>query len=148
MPLLHVAEPAVPYARRPPLVIDASVLAAVLFAEPARAEAEAELRTRRLFAPRLIDFEIANIAVIKARTRILTWDEVERALALFRTLDLSREDVDPAAMARLAGHYGLTAYDAAYLCLAESMQAPLATFDTALGKAAQLHLARDAEPEA
>ena len=140
MPPLHVAEPVVPYARRPLLVVDSSVLAAVLFAEPSRSEAEAQVRGRRLCAPGLIDFEIANIAVIKGRARVLAWEEVQRALAAFATLDLAREDVDVVAMARLAERYGLTAYDAAYLCVAETMQAPLVTFDAALGKAARRHL--------
>lgn len=136
---LHVAEPAVPYGRRPLLVVDSSVLAAILFGEPARVDAEVQLRGRRLCAPTLVDFEVANIALMKARTRVLTWEEVESALALFATLDLTREQVDPQAMARLAERYRLTAYDAAYLCVAEVSQAPLATFDAALGKAAQQH---------
>jgi hypothetical protein len=41
---LHVAEPVAAYARRPWLVVDAKVVAAVLFAEPWRDEAEARFR--------------------------------------------------------------------------------------------------------
>ena len=40
----------------------------------------------------------------------------------------------------LAQRYKLTAYDAAYLWLAERLEAPLATFDAALARAAREHL--------
>jgi predicted nucleic acid-binding protein len=140
MPTLHVAEPVLPYARRPLLVVDASVLAAVLFAEPTRTEAEARLRGCRLCAPVLVDFEIANVALQKGRAQVLRWEEIERAWAAFASLDLTRQSVDPAAMTRVAERHRLTAYDAAYLCVAEAMEAPLATFDVSLAKAARRHL--------
>ena len=41
----------------------------------------------------------------------------------------------------LAQRYGLSAYDAAYLWVAGSLKAPLATFDAKLAEAAQLYLA-------
>jgi predicted nucleic acid-binding protein len=40
----------------------------------------------------------------------------------------------------IAQRYGLTAYDAAYLCVAERLAAPLATVDEKLATAARLHL--------
>ena len=43
-------------------------------------------------------------------------------------------------MCKVASDCGLTAYDAAYLCVAESLQAPLATFDALLGRAAERYL--------
>lgn len=139
-PALHVAEPVAAYARRPWLVVDASVVAAVLFAEPWRDEAEARFRGRRLCAPSLIDFEIANIAVLKGRKKMLGNEEIERALAAYSGLDLRRENVAASAMRKVAFDYGLTAYDAAYLCVAEAVQAPLATFDALLGRAAKRYL--------
>jgi predicted nucleic acid-binding protein len=142
---LYVAEPVAAYARRPWLVVDASVVAAVLFAEPWRDEAEARFRGRRLCAPALIDFEIANIAVLKGRTKVLGRGEIERALAAYSRLDLRRESVGAPAMAKVAADFGLTAYDAAYLCVAEAVQAPLATFDSALGRAAERHLRGDGQ---
>lgn len=142
---LHVAEPVAAYARRPLLVVDASVLAAVVFAEPSRDEAEARFRGWRLCAPGLIDFEIANVAVFKARKKVLGRDEVERALVAYSNLDLRRESVPPAVISQVATRYGLTAYDAAYLCVAEAVQAPLATFNAELAKAAEHYLRRAPE---
>lgn len=47
----------------------------------------------------------------------------------------------------LAQRYKLTAYDAAYLWLAERLEAPLATFDVALARAARDYL-EPAAPDA
>ena len=44
------------------------------------------------------------------------------------------------AALELAQHYGLTPYHAAYLWLAERLEAPLVTFDARLGEAARRHL--------
>jgi predicted nucleic acid-binding protein len=55
-------------------------------------------------------------------------------------LAIERHAVDPTAVLALAHRYKLTAYDAAYLWLAERLEAPLATFDNLLARAAQEHL--------
>jgi len=47
---------------------------------------------------------------------------------------------DAEKLAAVAERHGLTSYDAAYLCVAEQLAAPLATFDERLGEAARVHL--------
>ena len=58
--VLHVliAEPRPAYLSRPPLVVDCSVLSALLFEEPARDEALRCLSGKTLHAPSLLDHEI------------------------------------------------------------------------------------------
>ena len=137
---LYVAEPPAAYLARPAMVVDCSVLAAVLFEEPARDQALARLTGRSLHAPTLIDHEIASVALKKHQQG---WPAESIALALAdyaeQALELHRSDV--AAQCELAHRYALSAYDAAYLWLAAEMKAPLATFDRKLGEAAQRHLA-------
>ena len=60
---LYVAEPPPSFLVRPPLVVDCSVLSAVLFEEPMRDAALRQLAGRTLHAPSLLDHEIANVAV-------------------------------------------------------------------------------------
>ncbi|UCE32176.1 MAG: type II toxin-antitoxin system VapC family toxin [Burkholderiales bacterium] len=141
MSRLIVAEPVSAYERRPPLVIDASVLAAALFAEPGQDEALAWMRGRALCAPHLIDCEIASVAIRKLRLRTVPEAGAETILGAFGQLDLERFAVDAAALAQLATRHRITAHDAAYLWLAAELQAPLATFDAKLGAAARAHLA-------
>ena len=138
---LHVAEPPVAYARRPRIVADATVLAAVLFGEDEQREAVALLRGRALVAPHLVDYEITNVALNKLRRGRLPLDSVSASLDAYMELAIERHAIDLAAVLALAQRYRLTAYDAAYLWLAEQLEAPLATFDTALARAAQDHLA-------
>ena len=138
-PALYIAEPPAAYLARPALVVDCSVLAAVLFEEASRDEALARLCGRTLHAPMLIDHEIASVALEK---HAQGWPPESISLALAdyaeQALELHRSDV--AAQCELAHRYGLSAYDAAYLWLAADMKAPLATFDRKLGEAAQRHL--------
>jgi predicted nucleic acid-binding protein len=123
------------YAARPPLVVDCSVVAAVLFDEPNREEVAQVLAGKELFAPELIADELVSVAVKKS-VRGLD-DVVRQALVDFAELELTRYRADVHAQWRLAMKYELSAYDAAYLWLAAELGAPLATFDERLGGAAR-----------
>jgi predicted nucleic acid-binding protein len=136
---LIVAEPAGVYARRPPLVVDCSVLAAVLFDEAERESAASALAGKALFAPDLIDHELASVALKKSRAGLV--DSAERGLSDLVRLALSRKRIDPLRQWAAAVAHDLTAYDAAYLQLAIDMRAPLVTFDKKLGDRARAVLA-------
>lgn len=139
--LLRIAEPRAAYSRRPRLVADANVLAAVVFGENEQPQAAALLQGRALSAPHLVDYEITNVALKKLRREQLSPDAVGAALANYSALDIERHAVAPEAVLALARRYELTAYDAAYLWLAEQIEVPLATFDARLADAARRHLA-------
>lgn len=137
---LYVAEPPPAFLGRPPMVVDCSLLVAVLFQEPSREEALRTMAGRSLHAPSLLDSEIANVAVKKSRGGE-SLSAIGDALAEYveHAIELHRPDVQ--AQYALAMRYGLSAYDAAYLWLAGALQAPLATFDAKLAKAAGAYLA-------
>ena len=48
-------------------VVDASALAALLFGEPDADQVVARMGAARLVAPALLDFELANVCLIKLR---------------------------------------------------------------------------------
>lgn len=136
---LYVAEPPAAFLARPALVVDCSVLAAVLFEEASRDEALAQLAGRSLHAPTLIDHEMASVA-LKKHAQGWPADSIQLALADFAEQVLELHRCGVAAQCELAHRYGLSAYDAAYLWLAADMKVPLATFDRKLGEAARRHL--------
>lgn len=142
---LRVAESPAAYARRPRIVADATVLAAAVFGEAEQDEAVALLRGRMLAVPQLADCEIANVALMKIRRGRLDRVAVAASLDAYAGLAIERHGIDPAAVLALATRYRLTAYDAAYLWLAERLEAPLATFDAALAHAAHAHLSGEAD---
>jgi predicted nucleic acid-binding protein len=135
---LIVAEPQGRYSTRPPIVVDCSVLAAILFDEPDRGAALQALTGRDLFAPELLPNEFASVAVKKSRGR--SEAAIRQALEDFSSLEITLHRVDVGGQWRMAIDHGITAYDAAYLCLAVQLRAPLATFDGRLGEAARQRL--------
>ncbi len=138
LPLI-VAEPRSRYAVRAPLVVDCSVVAAILFDEPNREVAAETLTGKDLFAPELLADEFVSVAMKKSRHGLDS--VVQRALTDFMELELTRCRCDLRAQWRLALQHELSAYDAAYLWLAAELGAPLATFDERLGGAARVLLA-------
>jgi predicted nucleic acid-binding protein len=137
--VLIVAEPPPALRVLAPLVVDASVVNALLFDEPERDEARKRMAGRQLYAPQLLDYEVANVALQKMR-RGLNADAAATALRLYEGTDIRLLHVDGTALVELAERYRLTAYDAAYLWVAAELKSPLATFDRRLGEAARQHL--------
>lgn len=136
-----VAEPRVAYNSLPPMVVDCSVLAAILFDEPDREHATEVLSGKGLYAPWLIDFEMGSVAVKKARAGFV--DVAQQGLEDLTSLKLVRCSTDIQAQLQLAIAHDLSAYDAAYLQLALEMNAPLVTYDRTLGRIAQRVLRDD-----
>jgi predicted nucleic acid-binding protein len=136
---LYIAQPRAVYLKRTPLVVDSSLLAAWIFGEARALEAEAQLLGHLLYAPALSQYEIANVGMNKVRSGVLNADDVLIALTHFAELDMTFCPIESKDMFSVAAKLKLTAYDAAYVCLAEQLNAPLVTFDEALGKAAIAH---------
>lgn len=135
---LYVAEPPAQYLIYPPLVVDSSILAGVLFQEDWRKEALQIMQGRSLKAPQLLAVEIASIALKKHRHGGI--DIARDGLSLFAEMDIALFNAPTIEVFDLAQRYQLSAYDAAYLWLAAELKAPLATFDEKLATAAQAHL--------
>lgn len=119
------------------LVVDASAIAAVLFAEEEGATVRAHVRGESLLAPQLIDYELANICWKRIRRTPGSQLEMLRMLAGVDTLSITRVPVPPSEVVTLAVRTGLTAYDAAYLWLAHSRDLELVTLDNQLARVDQ-----------
>jgi predicted nucleic acid-binding protein len=126
------------------LVIDSSAILAWVHGDERTPEIEAvfdRVVEEGAIVPHLWHLEVANsltVAVRRKRVSQVFRDDVLKDLA---DLNISA-DGDTAANAwgatvRLAGLYGLTVYEAAYMELAQRLRLPLATLDRALAKAAR-----------
>jgi predicted nucleic acid-binding protein len=116
-------------------VVDASALAAILFNEPEGDNVAEQLRGGCLKAPALLEFELANVCLLKCKRH------PEDSLALVQAFRLRHEfgveyvEVDCDSALRMASETGLTAYDASYLWLARTLGVELVTLDRQLMRA-------------
>lgn len=125
-------------------VLDSSMALAWVFPDKKSGEAERLLSRRaapeELWVPALWWYEIANALVSARRRRRITQAEAARAAELFGELPLKTDAVsEPSGLNRLGGlasEHGLSAYDCAYLELAQRKGFVLATLDGRLAAAA------------
>jgi len=117
------------------LVIDASVLAVALLDDGRDGDAVRDrLRGEQLAAPALIDLEVASVWRGLARGGHLDPRRVRLALDDLQELPLQRVEHTSLLWRCWELRDNLTIYDAAYVALAEALQAPLLTGDRRLAR--------------
>lgn len=124
-----------------PIVIDASVTMAWCFDDEATPMTDGvldRLRDQEAFVPALWQLEVANVLLIAERRGRITEAQATRFLDLLMQLPIRIDQslTNVAALLAAGRRHRLTAYDAAYLLLAERIGAPLATLDSNLIAAA------------
>ena len=114
-------------------VVDCSALAAVAFEEEDGLQILALLENRRLIAPALLPFELAQVCTTKLlRQAEQRSNFISQFVAVLRRVRLELLPVGFHELPELASRYGLSAYDAAYLWLALTERAQLVTLDVRL----------------
>jgi predicted nucleic acid-binding protein len=118
-------------------VVDASVLSAILFAEPDAERLARELEGVRLLAPTLLPFEVASVCLKKIRRYPAKRGLLLEAYAMLAWLDVTLNEVNMREVVELAEKSHLTVYDAAYLWLAQESGVELVTLDKTLARVAK-----------
>ena len=113
------------------IVLDASTVVELLLntAAGARVASRIEDPQLSLHAPHLLDLEVAQAMRRYASAGILETDRAAQALTRLRELDLERWSHEPFLPRIWELRDNLTAYDGAYVALAEALDAPLVTLD-------------------
>lgn len=119
------------------IVLDASAAIELVLRTP-RAERIAERvldPNERINAPHLVDIEVLQVLRRLTQAREVTGARAQAALEDFQALVVNRHAHTP-LMERIWNlRATITAYDAAYVALAEALEAPLLTCDRKLARA-------------
>jgi len=118
------------------IVVDASVLVDVLTNADDSAAVATLASADGLAAPDLIDVEVANVLRRLWLNSLLDETRFQQALHRLRSLPMQRYPALPLLDRVFKLRDNLTAYDALYVALAESIDCPLATKDQRLARAA------------
>ena len=123
------------------IVVDASVVAAHLLPDEENREAAATILARLDeedgVVPPIFRYEVRNILLMAKRRKRIDAQQLQQLLAELTDFALVEDAVsNDADVFELADRLELTVYDAAYLEVAKRCRAALATFDTALARAA------------
>jgi predicted nucleic acid-binding protein len=111
------------------VVVDTSVVLAVLLNEPTRGSILRRTRGARVLVSGSLEWELGNALIALLRRRRLTASDLQRVWRSFRRVPYAIGPCDLAAALRLAADTGLYAFDAYVVETARATGAPLLTLD-------------------
>jgi predicted nucleic acid-binding protein len=120
------------------IVLDASAVVELLLQTAAgrRVARRIAPRSQGLHAPHLLDVEVLQVLRRYVARGEVSAERAAEAAADLSALDVYRHPDDALSSRVLSLSQSFTAYDAAYLALAEALRAPLLTTDRRLASAA------------
>ena len=118
------------------IVVDSSVIIAVLFNEPEKELLIEKTRGATLYAPESLQWEIGNAFSSMLKRKRITMQEAAEAFTIFMKLAIVQPRIDIIASLRLSHSMSIYAYDAYFLQCALENDFPLITLDKRLAKIA------------
>ncbi len=125
------------------IVVDASTILELLLKTYGSEAVSRRLfrTTETLHAPHLVDVEVMQVLRRYARNRSVALPRLDEAVDDFRAIQIERYSHEHLIERIWELRDNMSAYDAAYIALAELLRAPLVTFDSKLA-GAPLHDAK------
>lgn len=124
------------------VVIDASALVEYLLGTETGTGASTTIEGRGidLHAPSLCDVELASALRRLIQTRAISLERARQAIRDYADLPVTRHGHLPLLDRMLTLRHNFSAYDAAYVALAERLKAKLLTCDAPLAQSVRAHL--------
>lgn len=118
------------------IVLDASAALEWLLNRPSASKLEARLASEygHVYAPHLIDVEVLQVLRRFAREKTIGVERAHEAIEDFHALAIGRHGHRRLVPRIWEIRANLTAYDAAYVALAETLDCPLVTHDARLAR--------------
>ena len=127
------------------MVVDTSVVLAVLLGEPLKRRLEALTQGVDLIAPLSLKWEVGNALSAMFKRKMISLRESERALNAFYEIPVQFVDIDLYSALKICHEYGIYAYDAYMIICSQKREAPLLTLDEYLKSVAQKCLVETTE---
>jgi predicted nucleic acid-binding protein len=119
------------------LVVDTSVLLAVLLSEPERAKLVALTADADLIAPASVHWEVGNALSSMLKRHRITIEQAMSILAAYDQIPIRLVDVSMKEAVRIAAELNMYAYDAYVIACARDQRIGLLSLDKALVAAAK-----------
>lgn len=119
------------------LVVDTSVIVAVIAGEPTRDVLVNATSGADLLAPPSLHWELGNALTAQLRRGRLTLDQARKLVQSYASIPLQFADIPLESALEIAEKHGLYAYDAYLIACAEKYRCPLLTLDSGLERAAR-----------
>jgi predicted nucleic acid-binding protein len=120
------------------IVVDSSAMVDALVGKPVNPQLLAVLADEDLHAPALVDFEVASALRGHIRGGRLTPARLEGAIEDFAALRIERHQMTSLLRHVFRLRNNFTAYDAAYVVLAQALSTPIVTADAKIEEARRL----------
>lgn len=119
------------------LVVDTSVILAVLLNEPDKEALIIQTAGTELVAPASLHWEIGNAFSAMLKRKRLTIEEVRKALQSYEQIPIRLVEIDIGEALTIAAHQGIYAYDAYFIVCALQLASAIITLDGRLATAAR-----------
>lgn len=127
------------------MIIDANVILRAFFPDEAQEQAHAVIRDHvaervRLKAPTLLPYELSNAVWQAERRERISQDQADQIISTMEGLLVEIQPLEWGEMLPMARRFECSAYDAAYLTLAQKLGERLVTGDKRLYNVVHEHL--------
>ena len=120
------------------IVVDTSVIIAVIAHEPRRSALITLTKGADLLAPASVHWEIGNAFSAMLKRNRIDLDQAQRAIVAYREIPIRCVDVEIEETLAIAARYAIYAYDAYLIRCGLKFNAPLLSLDGSLLQVAEL----------
>jgi len=119
------------------IVIDTSVIIAVVVNEPIKSVLIEQTQNATLLSPHSVEWEIGYAFSAMFKRERITVEQAAQAIAIYRQIPLRFVDIELEEAVKLAGDLDIYAYDAYLIRCAQKYKSSLLTLDKGLRVAAE-----------
>ncbi len=119
------------------LVVDTSVIVAVIANEPEKPAIITQTQGAKLFAPRSLSMETGNAFSAMLKRGRITLEQAKAAVEIYEQISLNLVDINLLQALEIASRLNVYAYDAYVIACALHQDCPLLTLDGGLSYAAK-----------